>query len=334
MSKQYHRGLSPIHDEAVDWVQKLKSGDASPKDIEAATHWRNQSPDHAAAFAAAEHVWRAVGAAGRGLEVSQEDFANTLDALGRRRRQTMNRRKFLGGGAAVIAAAGIYGTLDPPLGLWPSLSELTADYSTGTGEQRNVAFTDNVVINLNTQTSLAIRPASAVEDCVELISGEASFAASIRAARSLVVLAANGKAVTDSGRFDVRMTNGDRLPVSVTCFDGKVRIERGVDVAVLRAGERIRYGVDGLSQIVAVDPIMESEWQRGIVEFRDTPLAEAVAEINRYRPGRVVLMNGTLGQRQVNGRFRIDQMEKLLLQLEHAFDLKLRRLPGGIVLLA
>jgi len=335
MSKGYHRGtdLSPIHDEAVDWVQKLKSGQATPKEIEAATRWRSQSPDHAAAYDAAEHVWSEVGAAFRALHGRNMDLASTLDALGRRRR-TMNRRKMLAGGAAVIATATAYGLLNPPLGLWPSLSELAADYRTGTGEQRNVTVADDVAINLNTQTSLAVRPPTAAEDCVELIAGQASFAVPPRAARSLVVLAANGKTVMESGRFDVRYTTvAERPSVSVTCFEGRVRIQHATDAAELRPGQQVRYDAGGLGQVVAVDPVIESEWQRGIVEFRDTPLAEAVEEINRYRPGRIVLMNKTERQKQVNGRFRIDQMEKLLLQLELAFNLKIHRLPAGIVLL-
>ena len=53
--------------------------------------------------------------------------------------------------------------LKPPLGLWPSLSELGADYRTGTGEQRTIAFAGDVQIALNTQTSLTIRPATDVE---------------------------------------------------------------------------------------------------------------------------------------------------------------------------
>lgn len=335
MSKGYHgTGLSPIQSEAVDWVQKLISGEATREEISAAKSWQAQSPAHAAAFEAAERVWSDVGVAGRALHGSTENFASALDALGKRRR-TINRRTMLGGGAAVIATASIYGVLNPPLGLWPSLSQLNADYRTGTGEQRNLTFADNVAISLNTQTSLAIRPATAAEDCIELVTGEASFAMPMRATRSLVVLAANGKTVTDIGRFDVRhMAIGERPFVNVTCFEGRVRIEHGADIADLRPGQRVHYDAAGLSHIAAVDPVIESEWQRGIVEFRNTPLVQAVEEINRYRPGRIVLVNKMLGQKQLNGRFRIDQMDKVLLQLEHAFNAKLQRLPGGIVLLS
>jgi transmembrane sensor len=333
MSKA-HSGLNPIEREAVDWLQKLTSGELTPQDIAALKLWRAQSPLHEAAFAETKHLWHTAGAAGRALFDPEESFVTRLDALGQRRR-TMNRRAVLSGGVAALAAASVYGVLNPPFGLWPSLSELNSDYRTGTGEQRNVTFAGDVAISLNTQTSLAIRPAKGIEDRVELIAGEASFTTSSRAARSLVVLAADGKTIAESGRFDVRHTvSGERSPVSVTCFEGAVRIEHGTEAADLRPGQRVRYDLAGLSQIVAVDPQLASEWQRGIVEFRGTPLVEAVEEINRYRPGRIILMNASMGHKQLSGRFRIDQMNEFLLGLERAFSAKLQRLPGGIVLLS
>jgi transmembrane sensor len=335
MNKALDRGpgLVPAEHEAVAWVQKLESGEATADDIEALKRWCAQSPVNALAFVEAKRVWGKVSAAGRALHDPEQDLVAELDALGRQRRLT-NRRMILGGGAAVLAVASVYGAISPPFGLWPSLSELDADYRTGTGEQRNVTFANNVAISLNTQTSLAIRPAHGVEDRIELISGEAAFATS-RTGRSFAVLAASGKTTAEAGRFDIRYTTtGDFSPVSVTCFEGAVRIENRNEVTDLGAGQRVHYDAAGFGQIAAVDPAVASDWQRGIVEFRGTPLAKAVEEINRYRPGRIILMNAMLGEKQLSGRFRIDQMDKVLLQLEQALDAKLRRLPGGIVLVS
>lgn len=336
MSKPRNRSsdLSPVEQEAVAWAQKLMSGRAKPEDIENLQRWRAQTQAHDAAFVGAQRVWSKVGAAGHVLHDPGEDFVTQLDALGRQRK-TMNCRAILGGGAAALAAATVYSTINPPLGLWPSLSELNAEYRTGTGEQRNVTFAGDVAINLNTQTSLAIRPVEGAQDRIELITGEASFATSARAARLLVVLAATGKTIADSGRFDVRYTMASGRPfVSVTCFEGMVRIECGSEMRDLRPGERVGYNTDRLSQTASVDPMIASDWQRGVVEFRGTPLVEAVEEINRYRPGRIILMNADLGRKQLSGRFRIDQMNQILLQLEQVFSAKLQRLPGGIVLLS
>ena len=335
MSGANHHGsrLTLIERDAVAWVQLLAAGEATSADAAAFATWRAQSPAHAAAFAEAERVWGRTATVGRALQDPGVDYRAELDTLARRGR-TIHRRAMLGGGLAVVAAAAAYGVTDPPWRMWPSLSELRADYRTGTGEQRAVTVAGDVAVDLNTQSSVAVRAAGDAEDRIELIAGEASFATK-SARRSLVVIAADGMTVTDGGRFDVRhMQAGSDAPVSVTCLEGLVRIEHRAGVAALRPGQRVRYDTADLGQIVAVDLGAASDWHRGIVEFRATPLTEAVEEINRYRPGRIVLMNAALGQRQLSGRFRIDQMDKVLLQLEHAFNARLQRLPGGIVLLS
>ncbi|UZE50493.1 DUF4880 domain-containing protein [Rhodopseudomonas sp. P2A-2r] len=326
-------GLSRVESEAVSWAQKLASGDATEGDIEAARRWRAQDPAHEAAFVAANLVWREIGAARKVLNDPRVDYATALDAFGQRRR-SVSRRIVLGG-AATVAAVATYGIVNPPLGLWPSLSQLNADFRTATGEQRNVNFAGDIAINLNTQTSLAIRPPTATEERIELIAGEAAFETTQRGTRVLAVLAAGGKAFTEAGRFDVRYaTEGDRSPVTVTCFDGRVHVEQGNTIAELRRGQRVRYTAAGISGIATVDPIAESNWQRGIVEFRNTPIAEVVDEINRYRAGRIVLMSATLAQKQINGRFRIGEMDEILLQLQQAVDAHIRHLPGGLVILS
>ncbi|NVO17646.1 MAG: FecR domain-containing protein [Rhodoplanes sp.] len=315
-------------------MQKIASGGATPEELEAARRWRAENVRHAKAYDDAERVWNRMGAIGRARHGPGADFVGPLREFGRRR-AAMNRRALLAGGIAAIGAGAGYGLVKPPLGLWPSLPELQADYRTGTGEQRTIRFADAVAIELNTQTSLAIRPVTVAQDCVELISGEASFAIPVGAARPLVVFAANGKTLSDSGRFDVRyIPSRDRLSASVTCFEGRLRTEFRNEIAELGPGERVRYDGDGLGKISTVDPIADSQWRRGIVEFRNTPLAEAVEEMNRYRLGRIILMNSSLERRLLSGRFRIDQMDKALLQLEEVFSAKLRRLPGGIILLS
>ena len=250
-------------------------------------------------------------------------------------RKTVNRRSILLGGAVVVVAGAAYGAARPPFGLWPSLAELNADYHTRTGEQQHITLAGDVAVSLNTQTSLAVLSTDDAHDRVELIGGEASFILPAGVARSFSVLAAGGKAITNGGKFDVRYTpgSGDAF-VSVTCFDGHVRIEKDVNAADLGPGERVRYGSSGLTQVAAVDPTIASEWQRGIVEFRATPLAEAVEEINRYRPGRIILRNDALGRQPLSGRFRIDQMDMVLAQLEFAFSARVQRWPGGFVVLS
>lgn len=335
MSKAYS-GLDATELVALEWLQKLSSGDATSEDVAAFGRWRALNPRHEAAYVAAKHLWKTAGAVGNNLFNPDESFPERLKALRHRtEKKTMTRRAALGGGVAAFAAVSAYGVANPPFGLWPSLSELRADYRTGTGEQRHVTFAGDIAISLNTQTSLAVRSAEGTQDRIELVAGEASFVASARVARSLAVLAGGGTTIAEAGRFDVRCIAGDEgTSVTVTCFEGAVRIERDADVADLQAGQRVRYNQDSVSQIAVINPEVASEWHRGVVEFRATPLFEAIEEINRYRPGRVFLMNAALGQKPLSGLFRIDQMGDALLALQHVFGAKLKHLPGGIVLLS
>lgn len=321
--------LNLMQREAIAWVQRIDSGQATSADAETLQRWCAASPEHAAAFAAASGVWRDVRRAGASIPRSQ------FEALPERQmvsRPAFDRRLVLGGGLAAAAAAYV-AVANPPLGLWPSLRELNADYRTAAGEQRQVRPAENVAVRMNTQTSIAVHPTDGEGDRLELLAGQALFE-SVESARPLVVLAADGRSIGRHARFDVRCMNGPvGAVVSVACFGGQVRIERNDNSAVIGPAQSVRYDASGLGRVAAIDAEAESAWQRGIVLFRATPLADVVEEINRYRSGRILLVNASLARRPVSGRFRIDQMDEILVRLEQAFDIRARKLPGGLVLL-
>lgn len=317
--------LDLLQREAITWVQRIDSGHATSADAEALQRWCATTPEHAAAFATASGVWRDIRSAGASFPRSHGE---ALPA-----RPTFNRRVVLGGGLAAAAAAAVHAVAHPPLGLWPSLDELSADYRTAVGEQRQLRPVETVDVRMNTQTSITVHGGDGEADRLELVAGQALFEAA-ESRRPLVVLAADGRSIGRRARFDVRRMNGPAgAVVSVTCFDGQVRIERNADSAVIGPAQSVRYDASGLGRVAAVDAEAESAWQRGIVLFRATPLAEVVEEINRYRAGRILLVNAGLAQKPVSGRFRIDQMDEILARLEQAFDVRARKLPGGLVLL-
>lgn len=332
MSEQHKSNLSATEQEAIALIQRLASGRATPDDVASVERWRTRDAEHSKAYADAERVWERMSVIGRVKYGDEANFMGSLQEYGRRR-AAMTRRAILGAGVASIGAAAIYGAMRPPLGLWPSLSEMRADFRTGAGEQRTIAFAGDVEIALNTQTSLAVRQPTDIEDRIELVSGEAAFATLGRASRALAVFAADGKILSQSSRFEVRCT-GANGRVSVTCLEGKLQVESAAKVAELKTGQRFSYGGSDIGTIDAIDPQAVSEWRRGIVTFHNTPLAEAVEEMNRYRPGRIILRNDTLGQRLLSGRFRIDQMEQALVQIEYTFKSRVTRYPGGMVILS
>jgi len=306
--------------EAHRWVTQIVSGEARVVDAEAIRQWCYRSPAHEAAFAAAIKQWRDFGLVGYKLR-ARPDLRVWTPPL-------VSRRALLGGAGVLAAGVAGYAAVRPPLGLWPSLSELTADYRTATGEQRRILLGDDVSVQMNSQTSIAISSPGHDRDQVRLIAGEAAFATTSR--KTLEVLAGDGGMVANEARFDVRNVGSI---VCVTCFDGELRVEFASRVATIGAKQQVRYDAGGLQSAVTIDPVEAAAWHDGFLIFHLTPLSEVIAEINRYRPGKVILMNPSLGKNPVNGRFSIRRMDEVLVWIEYAFGAEPHALPGGVLLL-
>ena len=78
--------------------------------------------------------------------------------------------------------------------------------------------------------------------------------------------------------------------------------------AILRANWRWRpasrrYGAVAVTVPARADMEQAMGWREGVLVFRDMPLSEAVAEINRYRPGRIMVLDDALAARRVSGAF-------------------------------
>lgn len=325
--------LLPLDREAMDWALRFVTGKAGPTDLAALKQWAAQSPEHAAAFDRASLLWKAAGPAGQEL-LSEGVFVQT--PLHRSRTATrggsgLGRRAFLGGALAASAAGVAVMAVRPPLDLWPSVSQLRGDYRTGTGMQRRITLSDHVSIMLNTRTSIAVHEADGQIERIALIAGETAISTVPASRKSVVVTAGNGSTTgADGARFNLL---AEDRSVCVTCIEGNIQVEHRTAVLKLSAGQQIEYSDRGLSPPVAVNPALVTAWQSGIVIFQATPVTQVVAEVNRYRPGRVILTDEALGRRLFNARLGIDKIDLVIGQIAEVFGAKTTKLPGGIVLL-
>jgi len=313
--------------EAHQWLMRLTSGEMTAADARALTRWRQTSRAHRRAFAEANLLWDKLGPA---AEESASRTAASAPAA-----RPLGRRAFLGGAMAASAVAAGYLSMRPPLDLWPSLAELAADYRTGTGQQRQIAFEDSVSVKLNTRTSITVLSPDAgpdQADRIELISGEAAITTRPRALRSFIVAAAHGQTAATNARFNVRR---DGVTVRVTCLEGDIRVQHLGQVSTLQSRQQVVYTADSLGAATSVDdPEAVTAWERGLLVFRNDPLAHVIEEVNRYRPGQIILMNRELGNRPVLATFRIDRIEEVVPRLQAVFGVQVKALPGGIVLVS
>jgi len=102
----------------------------------------------------------------------------------------------------------------------------------------------------------------------------------------------------------------------------------------LREGELVAVNGGSVSQVFPVNLKQAQAWRDHRLVFRDLPLVRVVAELNRYRPGKIVIVNERLKQHRVTGVFDPREPDAALAVIENTLKLVSYRLPGRLVLLA
>lgn len=316
-----------LAEEAREWVSRLASGEASADDTAAMMRWRAQSPEHARALGEAVRLRRRVMAAGEALRAESE-ARWLLSRPSRQPSRVIGRRALIGGAVAASAAAVL--VIRPPLGLWPSLAELQADYRTAIGERRTFAIAPGVTVELNTRTSLARRDDERTFR-LALISGEVAVDAR-SPTRPAAISTAAGEALASAGRFDVRI---QAHGTCVTCFAGEVAVTGAANERFrLAGGQQVTLGGAHPAKVAHADVMRAEAWRRGELIFTGDPLSSVIDEINRYRPGKIILTNAALGHIPISAVFRLNAMDNAVSQLREVANASVTNLPGGVVFLS
>jgi transmembrane sensor len=317
--------LESLRREAWSKLLHLTSGHASKADVAALKAWCAQSPRHAEVFAQVSGRWRVLGPAIENVSQTGHPVHAGADASAR---APIGRRALLVGALGASAAGAAIMITRPPMGLWPSLGEFAADYRTVTGERRHIALDERASLDMNTRTTLNVRAASGGGDQIELIGGEAAFATR---SKPVEVLAGNGRAWADDAQFSVRRNGSD---ICVTCLEGSVLVQQEGRSATLQKKQQVVYDDRNLGHVQDVDPVIVTAWREGELLFQNERLARVIEEVNRYRPGRIILVNDALGQRRFTAQFKLDRLEVVITQLKATFGARVVSLPGGVVLVS
>jgi transmembrane sensor len=311
--------------EARRWVVRLHSGEVDRAEINRLSRWRAEDVAHRQAFAMASAQWELLRSAAQVFPVPRRSLAD----------RWLSRRALLGGGAiAASSAAAAYVVAQSPLGLWPSLSELTADYRTDFGERRQIAVGTQVSVEMNTRTSMIVAADGPEIRRINLIAGEIAVTAgggAVAPSPAVMIVAGEGTIHAEHASFDLRH---DGAVSAVACLEGQVRVECRGEVAMLEAGQHVGFGASGLGPVGEADGRVVQAWRQGLLVFDEQPLSQVIAEINRYRRGRIILMNDEIGRLPLDATFQIDRIDEVVPKITHIFALKARTLPGGLVLLS
>jgi len=183
-------------------------------------------------------------------------------------------------------------------------------FSTPVGGHEVVSFADGTRIELNTDTVLRTRMTTD-ERMVWLDRGEAFFTVRHDAAHPFVVMV-GGRRVTDLGTQFRVLKDGKRTEVAVV--QGKVRFEAPdapMQTAVLTPGDVATATAGSMLLTKKSETALANElgWRRGVLVFRYTPLADAVAQFNRYNETKIVVADEAAARLKIYGTFRATHVE-------------------------
>jgi transmembrane sensor len=303
-------------DHARDWVLRLASGDIDEAEMQAFKAWLAEGAGNRAAFDRERRFWHRLGG---------------LDRVSVRRRPAGAWRGRAAAGLALAACLALFAVLGGGL---PGFS--AADFETVQGAQDRVVLADGSVMHMNTDTAVRVGFTDG-ERRVELLRGEALFEVKPDNTRPFRVAAGGGVTEAVGTAFAVR-TDGDGA-TTVTVTEGVVNVTApiggnnpaGGSVRLVK-GQGTVY-VPGQAPTAAVATDTALAWRRGLIRIDGLPLDAAVAELDRYLPGRIVLLAGSAGMQPVSGVFDMDKVDAAVQGLAATHGLRVTRITRFLTVL-
>ncbi len=293
--------------------------------------WLQASPQNAEAWRRAVAVWDQVD-----MEAGDDPLIAAMrrDALMARPKPAAFRPWAIAASVASIALVGLLtwrlltpGVAVEPAGPWVDKAA-AATFATADEGPRSFTLTDGSQVVLDRQSAIAVAYQDARRG-VRLLHGRAYFAVMHNAARPFRVEAGD-RTVADIGtEFDV-MLNGGHM--SVTLLKGSVAVGSVKPGAskTLKPGQRLDAMAGQDDKIGTGDPAESQAWRTGVLEFRDEPLSEAVAQFNRYGGAPLRVTDPAAARIRISGRFRVGDPGRFARALGEVYGLKVvRRADGG-----
>ncbi|HGM7031561.1 TPA: ferric citrate uptake sigma factor regulator FecR [Serratia liquefaciens] len=291
---------------AAQWFALLCDENVTEHQRQQWQAWHQQNEDH-------RWAWQRVEALQRQLQGVPGKFSyRTLDQAGRQ--STLDRRTLLKSLLLLLGVGGSWLGFQSPLG-----RELRADYRTATGEIKPIVLSDGSQLVLNTASAVDVRY-SAEKRLILLHSGEISLITG-RDDRPFWVESRQGAMRALGTHFLVR-ENNDQTQLTV--------LEHAVEAQLaqfpqekrrVNAGEQISFSAAAFGQQQAAGN--GDSWTRGVLSVSQWRLDQVLAELARYRHGRLDCDPAIAGLR-VSGSFPLREPDRALLLLSQTLPIRLQ----------
>ncbi|MGU3575411.1 FecR family protein [Brucellaceae bacterium C25G] len=307
--------------EALAWFVTMNSGDATDADKAAHTAWLARNPENKSEYQSLDLLWTDLDKIEDPRKAAKAQ--NNAEVLHFKPKKTTSRRAFLTGGAAIAASAAALYVVKPDF--------LNSDYSTATGEIRNITLEDGTNVDLDADTAIAVDYSNNIR-LIKLLRGRAFFNVAKDTTRPFTVEAAGGSITALGTRFVVHQWADD---VTVWVEESAVSvIAPNKSERVVHSSELTSYNEQGFGALDQVDAHVEAAWKRGKLIFEDKPLRQVLADLNRYRRGTIRATDSKLLNLRVSGIFDIKNPDGVLDVIKSTLPIRSRELTSYLVFLS
>lgn len=322
---------SLLAEQAAEWLVRLEDSGGTAEERAELASWLRASPAHVMEFLKARAVWEAMGGTAlqqwpdeaallRGLDSGPASEIVTLPATRSEHRPLRWGRALVASIALLIAA----GTLFWAVRLFDPSHAL---YETTVGQQSTHELPDGSTIALNTRSRVRLDFSSRYRN-VRLEEGEVLFDVAQDSSRPFRVWTGNVMIRAIGTRFNVYRQGS---AVMVTVLQGRVEAASNRNSVQLVAGERARVQASAPIRTEHLEhPERALDWQSRRLVFEQTPLADVIAEFNRYSETPLRLEDSTLAAKRVNGVFDASDRASLVRFLEEFEEVQVESRDGAV----
>lgn len=303
---------------ALEWLVLLRDENSNADDQKTFEKWLKSAPENRVSWDEANQLWR-----------SLEPVKQEITTL-RKRDSEVSRRRVLAGlsGLAVVGGAGWY----------TSRPAFWSDHITVAGETRAITLADGSQINLGSRSSISVDLTPTARR-ISLLQGEAFFSVVadknkpfLVTAMGTEITAVETEAETEAGtKFNVHLW-GDKATVSVAEHAVKVSHSEHMPVTV-KEGWEASFDKNIIRSAVEVDFASIGAWRQGHLVFRSRPLHDVLNVLARHRGGRIIVLDGALGDIPVSAVFDANDPDAALKTIVQTLELKTLNLPANVTLI-
>lgn len=258
----------------------------------------------------------------KAMDIAQTALAGDTNRQG--------RRKTIG---ALLGLAGIGTSAGVAWQAWREwVPEWQTAFATQAGRIGHLPLPEGSELTLDADSAVDVRLMATRRE-VRLLRGGAFFSVARDPARPFIVQAGAARVTVLGTRFAVEM-NAQGVHVAVESGRVLVQGTAGGETLELGPGDTARVGSSGAPAHTPPRPAdAVAPWRNGWLDFEQTPLAEAAAQLNRYRPDTRVAVDPAVAALPVLARVNVARSTQWLHSLPAVLPVRVDAVAGGGVVI-